>query len=97
LSLIGGPKGLSGHDDIAAPNELERLSDLLLEARSTFENTKKTNKEKAEKANHIKESAAAFVQEAGMRMLGINSPVAPKKKKTVDLQAGGGDGNEMKI
>ncbi len=92
----GGPKGLSGHDDIAAPNELERLSDLLLEARSTFENTKKTNKEKAEKVNHIKESAAVFVQEAGIRMLGINSPVAPRKTKTVDLQAGGGDGNEMK-
>jgi hypothetical protein len=103
LSLIGGPKGLSVNDDIAAPNELERLSNLLLEARSTFEKTKKVNKEHAEKVNkehaenvnHTKESAAVFVQDAGMRMLELKSPVASRKTKTVDLQAGG-DGNEMK-
>ncbi len=66
-------KGASGHDDIAAPNELQRLSDELIEARSNFDKRKTAKKESKVHAADLKESAASFVQDAGLRMLGLAS------------------------
>ncbi len=66
-------KGASGHDDIAASNELQRLSDQLLEARSNFDKRKTAKKENKVHAADVKESAASFLQDAGLRMLGLVS------------------------
>ena len=68
ISSGGGPKGLSGMDDISAPSELERNLDLLLEARSNYEKNRSNKKEGAKLDNEAKESAAQMIIDAGMRM-----------------------------
>jgi len=64
ISSGGGPKGLSGMDDISAPSELERNLDLLLEARSNYEKKRSNKKEGAKLDNETKESAAQMIIDA---------------------------------
>jgi hypothetical protein len=82
ISSGGGPKGLSGMDDISAPSELERNLDLLLEARSKYEKKRSDKKEVSKLEDETKESAAQMIIEAGIRM---------KKKATANEDGENGE------